>query len=205
MKLFELQAVKSADEIVKLLTNECADFIAAYKQSNKALLRGVGASQGSSNPLVMGTVRADRRPSATPQANFELMNNALASLELPTKANTISCSTIRKEAGAWGPVHVLFMKDGWRGLTFEHADFDDLYVRSDPIVRAGGEDQVKAMAEVIKKFRPILISSSSDLAEALNEKHNEILMQGTQYYALRANSPVTAEVLQALDLNLSNL
>ena len=203
MKLFELHAPTTSKEIASLIKSNCSDMITAYQSAGKALLRGIGKAQGTSNPLVMGAVRADRRPSATPQANFELINQGLELAHLPTRANTISTSAFRKEAQAWGPVHVLFMKNGWHGLCFEHSSFDDLYVQSEVLIRKNGT--AEDMEKVIQKFRPVLISSSTDLAKALDQRHEEIIMQGTQYYALRANSPITAEVLKELSIDLSNL
>ena len=127
------------------------------------------------------------------------MNQALQSLKLPTRANTIAASTNSKNAAAWGPVHVLFMKDGFTGLTFQQNDFDDLFVRADKVIHSKGDaDDLKA---IIVKMRPIVISDSASLAKALAGKHNEIIMAGTEYYALRVGAELTSEVLKLLNLS----
>jgi hypothetical protein len=205
MKLNELlnDQETNVEAIVAKLKSNCSDFIAAYHSSGKALLRGINKAVGSKNPIITGTVRADRRPSATPQKHFDLMNQALEELNLPTRANTIACSTNKTDAGAWGPVHVLFMKDGFNGLTMQHGDFDDMFVRADKVLHSGGD--ASELAEIINKMRPILVSSSTTLSKVLSGNYNEIIMQGTQYYALRVGAPLTNEVLKALNLKLSNL
>lgn len=196
MRLDELhQQEQSAEEWIENISHHCSEMLNAYKSSGGILYRGIGDEMGNRQPIVSGTIRQDRRPSATPEANHEIISQALAKLKLPTKKNTIACSTQRKLAAEWGPVYVLFLKNGWTGLTFDHHDFDDLYVQSELVLRKHGD--VNDMAVAITKMRPIKITPAN-LAQQIEKKVPEIIFTGSSYFAINPKSALGMEILSGL-------
>lgn len=197
MRLDELHA-PSAEEIAKQIQSECRDFVAAYKEANKVLYRGIGDMQGRQDVLVVDKIRTDRKPQATPEKNHEFISQALDELKLPTRKNTIASSPRRQVAAEWGPTFVLFVKDGWTGLTFEKSDFDDLYVQSEVVLNKHGD--IDAMKAAIQKMRPVKITTAHELAKAIQENHHEIIFSGSKYFALNVRSPQTQEILRMMQL-----
>ena len=196
MKLIDLFEEEDDDDfdydyIIDKIENECGEMLKAYRQSSgRVLYRG---TDNKGLVFSQAKIRQDRRPVEMDVSSHNLINKALASLDLPTRGNSLFVSADLDIARAWGKPAVIFLPDGWKGLVYDNIrahdySFDELQPAAGDLIayHAGlsEDEKVKKMADAILKLKPRTFTTAADLKDVLIRKTADILIHGQSYYKL---------------------
>jgi hypothetical protein len=204
--LFEDTKDKSIDDIVNTISSECSIMLAAYKNSNKILLRGTSHK----NMLFSkSNIRQDRAPVEMDAADHKLINKALQRLKLPTRGNSLFVTADAEIAVDWGPIHAVFIPDGWEGLVYDNLDsdeysFDQLQYTAQDLnsqIKNGditADEAENGMVEFIQDMQARKFTTAKDLAKVLDDDISDILIKAPYYYKLSLDGNHEAEALQVL-------
>lgn len=206
-KVMELN--KNLDEIVKTLESRCSSMISAYRKTGIVLLRGIRELKYSGSPTVAtARIRPDRVPLQMPLNNHNLISDAMSELGLPSRRDSLFCTTDEQIAFVWGKIYILFVEDGWQGLVFNNIPTDSyayntLETKSTEILNTDTDqaDKIEMMKKVIVSLKPRKFSTAAGLANVLEEKFADILIKGGNFYALKANAEDTTRILLRLGIN----
>jgi hypothetical protein len=97
-----------------------------------------------------------------------------------TRKNSIFCTTRKDVAEEWGEPYIVFVKDGWTGTIFDNQKNGYSFYNL-----RHAHDADEAELEFVD-MKPVKITTSADLAKAIDEKHFEMLIAGSGYYALNS-------------------
>lgn len=206
-------------DIADELKSNCSEMIAAFKSSGVVLARGIKEQgeyrkDGQAALVVRAKIRHDRSPVFMDPERHEFISTAMNELNLPTRKNSLFCTTRSHIAQSWGPTYILFVKNGWKGLVFDGVDredyaFADLNAAASGIDRATdlktSEARLEAMKDEINLLRPKVFSTSTELAKVLQERYSDILITGDSYYGLLADDQGTFDILDLLDIDPRNI
>lgn len=204
--LFEDAADMSIDDIVNTISSECSIMLAAYKNSNKVLLRG---TPHKNMLFSKSNIRQDRVPVEMGADDHNLINKALKRLKLPTRGNSLFVTTNVDIAVDWGPIHVVFIPDGWEGLVYDNLDSDEYSFEQLQYTAQDLNSQIKhdgitadeaenGMVEFIQDMRARKFTTAKDLAKVLDDDISDILIKAPYYYKLSVDGSNEAEALQVL-------
>lgn len=176
------------DYIVDKIENECGDMLEAYRAARKVLYRGT-----KNGPTVFSKadIRQDRKPVEMSEKSHILINSAMTKLNLPTRGNSLFVSADRTIARSWGPLHVIFIPDGWKGLVYDGVrssdySYDKLAMAAATIKmnQKPDDEKLEAMIDAIEKLNPRTFNNADDLEAVLRKETADILMHGKSYYKL---------------------
>ncbi len=197
----------SEDEIADILDMKCSKMINAFKLANRCLYRGVKDLQESSPQFASSIIRPNRNPVEMEPDKHSLICGAMEDLGLPSRRNSLFCSADRNTSSVWGVPYILFVEDGWQGLTFDRVPTNEysfmvLYGLARSILNSDKthDEKDKEMKTDIKDLKPNLIKNPSGLASILRKEHKDILITGKKYYLLKSRTMETAEVLSHFHL-----
>lgn len=218
MKLIDLfEEDEQINEIVKTIEIECSDMLEAYRQSGQVLYRG---AENKGLLFSRSRIRQDRRPVEMNKESHDLINKGLASLELPTRGNSLFVSADKRIASAWGSLNVVFIPDGWVGLVYDNLGTDDYsfnilqdatfdilgYHDDEPDEKAASEeDKLEKMKKRILQLKPRKISTVNDLDGVLEKNTTDILINAQNYYKLSLDNKHharTTKIAKALGISL---
>ena len=204
--LFEDAKGMSIDNIVDTISSECSIMLAAYKNSNKVLLRGTSHKDML---FSKSNIRQDRVPVEMSADDHNLINKALKRLKLPTRGNSLFVTADVDIAADWGPIHVVFIPNGWEGLVYDNLDsdeysFDQLQYTAKDLHSQIKRDEITAdeaengMVEFIQDMQARKFTTAKDLAKVLDDDVSDILIKAPYYYKLSMDVKHEAEAVQVL-------
>jgi len=188
------------DKFITTIKKNCSEIIDIYKETNKVLYRG---SRKYPSDCFKGTIRQDRRPMSTYIDIQEMINEYLSKQGFSTnRSNCLFCSSTWSQAMIYGRVFIIFPKNGFH---FLYSDKDDLFSgmcdyicsklhMSETYARAMKPDEYKQAAMEYIQQRKF---SDIDLATGIRSG-DEIMISGTEYYAIAAPVMNVKELFNAL-------
>lgn len=205
--LFEEDDDFDYDSIVNTIKTECGEMLKAYRQSSGRVLYRGTATKGL--VFSQAEIRQDRRPVEMDVSSHNLINKALASLDLPTRGNSLFVSADLDIARSWGEPAVIFIPDGWKGLVYDKisaADysFDKLMDAAGDLIafydNMSEEEKIKKMAESILKLKPRTFTTATDLRDVLIRQTADILIHGQSYYKLSLDMKHRQRYMKIVDM-----
>jgi hypothetical protein len=206
----------AVEKMVGLLKAECGDIVKAYQEAHGAtLIRGikeatpvgVPRAMHDSPEQMMGKIRHDRRPLWMQTKFHDLISDVMEEDGYASRRNSLFCTTDFDTADSWGVVYTVFLKDGWHGMVFDKVKkgyaFDELYGTAAEIFdqEPNSEERRKEkMREFITTLEPRKFTSPAGLANVLREGFDDILITGTDYYAIKSGTKLKAEIFRALGI-----
>ena len=177
-------------KIANFIKKNCSIMLNAYLTSNSFIYRGL---KDVKSPYAVAKIRPDRKPMQMGQDDHEFLTTAFTKLGLKVnRQNSIFCSADEEAAGHWtgkgDEPYIIFVRDGWTGLVFKKVKKDYAFYKMQEIANhhvLKGPDGIKAGAAAIKKLEPLQFNTSAALSGIIKEKYMDILIQGTDYIAIR--------------------
>jgi hypothetical protein len=175
----KIDDTKDDEHLVQIITENCGEMLKAYQQTGLVLYRGIR----DETVVIKSKIHQDRKPVEMEEKSHQKLHQAFLAAGLKaTRMNSIFCTTNIDKTRAWGSVYVIFVKDGWTGTVFESVKDGYTFFKMREI---GSGDDIERMKEEILKMRPKSFSSTSELAEVLKGRYDDVLITGDSYIAVR--------------------
>lgn len=205
------------ENLINKLETECSDILQVYRTANAVFYRG----EKTTKYFFMKQIRQDRKPVEFNEEAHILLHKIMLQHGIKaTRMNSIFCTGRQSIADSWGDIFVIFPKDGWSASWFsktkQHYSFYDL----DRIVRKSYIDQyafipkldeqefIKNVESYFKFNPPIGTSSINTLSDYLKINPIEILITGSDYYAMSykflIQSVIGKQIVNKLGLTLQD-
>lgn len=163
------------DQWAELIERDCKTWLRGCLDAGKPVYRGIK----STAPFIEKDIRQDRTAIQMSQKRHDGLHDLFQRHGFPaTRKNSIFCTTRKDVAADWGEPYIVFVKDGWTGTVFENQKNNYAFYNL-----AHAHDMDEAELEFVD-MAPAKITTSTDLAKAIDDKHFEMLITGKGYYAI---------------------
>lgn len=193
-----VNSVRSPEELVQVIEDNCGQMLAACRKAKRYLYRGIKDDTGDAQSIITA-IRPDRRAltlRADQHNDLEKLFN-MAGLRA-NRTNSIFCTTNTVYADSWGTVFAIFVKDGWEGTVFENVQRSYSYYPLKNIIQS---DMISGK-EKLRKFKDLrpMVVTPKNLASVLVKGYEDILITGESYIGIKTRSNLLQSVSNVLDI-----